>query len=65
MRRGDPERIRHAQPAGFIARLGSARSIGRERAAEVVARWRLSWDAKVCRRTRLTGIASWSAGQRR
>jgi hypothetical protein len=36
MRRGDPERIREAQRAGFIARLASARGIDRERARRLV-----------------------------
>jgi len=38
MRRGDPERIRQAQRAGFVARLASARGWDRERASELVAR---------------------------
>jgi hypothetical protein len=38
MRRGDPERIRQAQRAGFIARLGSTRAIDRDRAGQIVAK---------------------------
>jgi hypothetical protein len=37
-RRGDPERIRQAQRAGFVARLASARNWDRDRAAELVER---------------------------
>jgi hypothetical protein len=36
VRRGNPERIREAQRAGFIARLASARNIDRERAEQEV-----------------------------
>ena len=36
MTRGDPERIRQAQAAGFVMRLASARSWDRDRAAQKV-----------------------------
>jgi hypothetical protein len=56
MRRGDPERIREAQRAGFVARIASARNIGRERATREVE----ALEAEMTREGLDPGSAGWS-----